>query len=74
MQNQKQLHCITHVNNFDAVLTIFLILKIRQVTVVESLQPSGANMPFMKVEDTQYFRFVEYIHVQAKIIINYKNV
>ena len=23
--------------------------------MVESLQPSGANMPYMKVEDTQYF-------------------
>ena len=22
---------------------------------MESLQPSGANMPYMKIEDTQYF-------------------
>lgn len=23
--------------------------------MVESLQPAGANMPYMKIEDTQYF-------------------
>ena len=26
-----------------------------KVKVVESLQPTGANMPYMKMEDTQYF-------------------
>lgn len=26
-----------------------------QVKVVESLQPTGTNMPYMKMEDTQYF-------------------
>ena len=26
-----------------------------KVKVVESLQPAGTNMPYMKMEDTQYF-------------------
>lgn len=26
-----------------------------QVKIVDSMQPSGANLPYMKIEDTQYF-------------------
>lgn len=37
------------------MISILLVYYSLQVKVVESLQPTGANMPYMKIEDTQYF-------------------
>lgn len=42
-----------------------------KVKIVEDLQPSGSNLPYMKIEDTQYFsKLLVCVSVSALYCLN----